>query len=283
MEKTLFLESHSQDPIAGAPALLGLPLDLTTTYRSGTDRAPMAIRKSSDSIESYSPRLDLDLLDTPFADLGDLDLAGLDVTGALTAIEQEVDSILDYSAKPLCLGGEHTVTLPVIRSLLKRYPDMVVAQADAHTDLRDDYEGAKLSHATVMRRISELIGTDRIIQLGIRSGTRAEFQWMRDNNSLLNWDDRAHERLLKKIADRPLYFTLDLDVLDPSALPGTGNPELGGWTYKDLERFFDILRSVKLIGADVVELNPNLDPTEASSIAAAKIVRELLLVLGTNS
>lgn len=281
MKPNLFLERNSDEILDRAPVLLGLPLDLTA-YKPGTRQAPKAIRNSQDCIESYSPKLDMDLLDVTFADIGDLDFQGLDLFGALTLIRQTMDSVVDRAAKPLSIGGEHTITLPVIGSILGRYPDVVVIQADAHADLRDYSDGKRISHATVMRRISELVGSERIIQLGIRSGNRAEFQWMRRHDTLLNWNENPQESLTRKIADRPVYCTLDLDVLDPSALPGTGNPELGGWTYTDLERLFDVLRGVKLIGADVVELNPTLDPTEASSIAAAKIVRELLLILGAN-
>jgi agmatinase len=177
------------------------------------------------------------------------------------------------------MGGEHTVALPICQAVNEVCSNVVVVHADAHADLRDEYEGSRINHATVIRRIVELIGSDRLIQLGIRSGTKEEFIWMRENGAILQWAPFSDKTLVDRIADRPVYLTLDLDVLDPACMPGTGNPEAGGWFYKDLERLLHAMNHVNLVAADVVELNPTLDPSESSAITAAKIVRELLLIV----
>jgi agmatinase len=221
----------------------------------------------------------MDLLDFPFSDLGDLNLAGEFMEGALDDIQSAVSGLLEKGVRPLCLGGEHTVTLPVIKALKRVHPELVVLHLDAHSDLRDEYEGSFLNHATVMRRVHEVLGEDRLIQLGIRAGTKEEFSWMRENRTLMQWGPAADKTLLKRVDGRPVHVTLDVDVLDPACLPATGNPEAGGWFYRDLEVFFLAMRRVNLVAADVVELNPGLDAAEVGAITAAKIVRELLLLL----
>lgn len=280
MTVPLFLEAAGMEVIAGRPALLGMPLDVTSTYRKGSADAPNAIRVSSDSIESYSPFLDRDLLDAPFSDLGDVDMEGKSLEAVLAAIREHVARVIAAAAFPLCLGGEHTVALPIVEALASVYPDLVVVHADAHADLREHYEGNALNHATVMRRIAEIVGPQRLIQLGIRSGTREEFTWMRRHATILHWGPAAERELIRRLRNRPVYLSFDLDVLDPSCFPGTGNPEPGGWLYSDVERLLHVLDRVDLVAADVVELNPRLDPSEVSTITAARIVRELLLIVG---
>jgi agmatinase len=277
-----FLGSSTHETIPGRAALVGCPLDLTSTYRSGSDKAPLAIRGASDSIETYSPFLDLDLVDVPFADLGDVPLQNETLGNALKKIRIALSGILEAKGRPLCLGGEHTITLPVVEALSASDSGFVVVHADAHSDLREKYEDSPLNHATVIRRVSELLGPNRLIQVGIRSGTRDEFIWMRENGTLLQWGPAAEKNLLSRIAGRPVYLTLDLDVLDPACFHATGNPEPGGWSYPDLERLFRVLAGVTLLGADIVELNPTLDPSEVGTITAARIVRETLLILGTS-
>jgi len=222
----------------------------------------------------------MDLDDSPFADLGDLLLAGDSLEDALNKIREAVSAILSGGARPLCIGGEHTVTLPIVDAVKKVHPDVVILHLDAHSDLRDEYEGDRLSHATVIRRVDELMGPGRLIQLGIRAGTKEEFSWMKQKGTLMQWGSAADKVLLKRIDGRPVYLTLDIDVLDPACMPATGNPESGGWFYHDLELFFLALNRTELVAADVVELNPGLDTTQVGAITAAKIVRELLLLLG---
>ena len=279
MKQRRFLESFSSDLIPGCPVMVGCPLDLTATYRAGCAHGPSAIRTASESIESYSPLLDRDLLDSPFSDIGDIDLSAASLELSLERIRRTLSQLLPRGSPPLCVGGEHTITLPAVRAVKALYPDLVIVHVDAHSDLRDHYEGSFVNNATVMRRIDDLMGPGRLIQIGVRAGTRAEFTWMREVGSILQWDPLGERILLDRVGERPVYLTLDLDVLDPSCFPGTGNPEPGGWFYDDFERLFLVLDRVRLVAADVVELNPGLDPSEVSSITAAKIVRELLLIL----
>ncbi|MFH1112631.1 MAG: agmatinase [Pseudomonadota bacterium] len=279
MNRLRFLDCSSQDVLPGSPAILGCPLDLTCTYRSGTAGGPHAIRAASDSIETYSPLLDRDLSDHHIADLGDIAFPGGTLEDALDRIEADVSDIARQGGLPLCLGGEHTITLPIVKALRTFSSDFVLVHLDAHSDLRTSYEGRAVNHATVIRRTVDLIGPDRLIQMGIRAGTREEFSWMRRHATMMNWVPGDEEVLLRRIGRLPVYVSLDLDVLDPACFSATGNPEAGGWSYRDMERFFRTLESVTLLGADVVELNPGLDPTAAGAITAAKIVRELLLVL----
>lgn len=282
MQDNTFLACCSREIVTGRPAILGCPLDVTATYRGGTGSAPDAIRIASDSIETYSPFLDADLEDSPFSDLGNLPLSGESLEDSLANIERAVAEILRQEGRPLCLGGEHTVTLPLARAINTVHPDAMIIHLDAHTDLRDSYEGTYVNHATVIRRVHEITGPGRLIQLGIRSGTADEFSWMREHGTWMEWGPGLDKTLLRRVGSRPVYLTLDLDVLDPACLPATGNPEAGGWFYRDLERFYAALCEMHLVGADVVELAPGLDPSEAGTITAAKIVRELLLILGMN-
>jgi agmatinase len=283
MSEKLFLECISQEPRSGCPAILGCPLDITSTYRQGSDKAPQAIRIASESIETYSPFFDREITEFFFSDSGDVDMAGLTLDLALKKIEATVSEVVRRSALPLCIGGEHTITLPIINALNDALDDFMVIHADAHSDLRDDYEGSFINHATVIKRVADIIGPDRLLQVGIRSGTKEEFSWMRNHKTLLQWAPGAEKMLVNRIHGRPIYLTLDLDVLDPSCMPATGNPEAGGWAYGDLERLFGVLAGENILGADVVELNPALDPSEVGTITAAKIVRELLLVLKPSS
>lgn len=264
-------------------SIFGCPMDITSTYRSGVDKGPSEIRKSSDSIETYSPLLGLDLDDLELSDLGDLDLEKGSPSLCVDGIAWAIKEVFQGAGKFLCLGGEHTITLGIVQGLLETYPDLVIIHADAHTDLRDHYEGERINHATVMRRITEIVGPHGIYQFGVRSGTRAEFQFCSEHGTLRDLSDDDLRALISKLGRAPVYLSLDMDVMDPSCVPGVGNPEPGGWTYKDMERFLVFLRRLNLISADLVELNPGLDNAEVSSITAAKIARELTLILGRSN
>lgn len=278
MSHPVFLGSSSSEVIANRPAILGCPLDVTSTYKRGSDAAPQSIRISSESIETYCPKLDRDLSDYPFADLGDLRLDGANLEAKLSEIYNNILNILDQGGTPLVLGGEHTVTLPIVQAFKKRYNEFVLLHLDAHSDLRESYEGHTINHSTVMRRAVELIGPQNLIQLGIRSGTREEFVWIRNHRVLSSFEPGGEKTLTRRIDGRPVYLSLDLDVLDPSCFPGVGNPEPGGWSYQLMERFISFLSTLNIIGIDVVELMPEIDKSEVSSITAAKIIRSLLLV-----
>lgn len=262
--------------------LYGAPFDSTTSYRPGARFGPRAIRGESYGLESYSPYQSLDLADGEVFDSGDLELCFGDTDRALAGIEERAQIILSDGKLPFLLGGEHLVTLGAVRSVLKRYPDLHLIHFDAHADLRENYLGAKLSHACVIRRCQELLGDGRIFQFGIRSGDREEWAWGKKHVSTHPFDLslEALEPVLKLLAGKPIYFTVDLDVLDPSVFPGTGTPEPGGVAFDALRAAVTLVCArARVVGCDVTELAPGLDVSGASTAAACKLVREMLLPL----
>ena len=262
--------------------LLGCPFDKTASFRRGARLGPQAIREASDCLETYSPHLDKDLEDAALCDLGDVDFASDDTGAVLDSIRAEAREIFRAGKRPVFLGGEHLVSLPLVEAALEVFPGLVVFQWDAHADLRDDYLGEKLSHACVMRRILGLEDIGPLHQFGVRSGTRDEFEWMRANETLRPLTPEGVESVLEEISDRAIYLTLDVDVINPGEMPGTGTPEPGGPGFDAIMDCISVLDAsgARIIGADVVELAPELDPSGASAVAAAKLVRELALVLG---
>ena len=258
--------------------LFGAPFDSTTSYRPGTRFGSSAIRRESYGIESYSPYQDRDLLDGDVVDVGDLELCFGDSRAALDAITEQTRLILASHKLPFMLGGEHLVTLGAFRAVAEKFPDVHVIHFDAHADLREDYLGVSLSHACVLRRCWELVGNGRIFQFGIRSGDREEFQWGRTHVKTNRFDFATLEEVIDQLQDKPVYFTLDLDVLDPSVFPGTGTPEPGGVSFEQLRQAATLVCSkLRVVGCDVNELSPHYDPSGVSTIVACKIVREMLL------
>jgi len=259
--------------------LFGAPFDSTTSYRPGTRFASRTMRAESYGLETYSPYLDLDMEDARVFDGGDLELCFGDTEKALGDIESFTREILADSKLPLLIGGEHLVTLGALRAMVENYPELCILHLDAHTDLREEYLGARLSHASVMKRAWELVGDDRIWQFGIRSGTREEFYWAEKHTHLHKFGFQGLEAALAALRDRPVYFTIDLDVLDPSVFPGTGTPEAGGVTFDALRQVVDRVSRLQIVGADLVELSPHYDASGASTAVALKVLRELLLGL----
>jgi agmatinase len=257
--------------------IVGLPYDGTSSYRPGARFGPNAIRKASWGMETYSPNLGRDLGDLKICDLGDLEIPFGNKEMALAKIKEAIEKIIDDGKYPVLLGGEHLITLPVVEGFRNRFRDLAVVQFDAHTDLRDEYLGETLSHSTVMRRVLEVIGTGGLFQFGVRSGSSEEFSYANDIGSLYDFSGDGFHRAMKSIKDKPLYISLDLDVLDPSILPGTGNPEPGGIDFNEMIRGLQILGEARVIGFDVVELSPNHDPSEVSSIVTSQLVREMIL------
>lgn len=260
--------------------LFSAPLDTTTSYRPGTRFAGNAIRVESIGIEWYSPYLDMDLKDHPTVDIGDLDLPMGDVESALDVIYYTAKDILEAKKLPMMVGGEHLVTYPVIKAMFEQNKDLCIIHLDAHTDLRDEFLGRALSHATVLRRCHDLLGDNRIFQFGIRSGDKHEFEWAKTHTQLRKFDLVGLEDAIEQIKDRPVYITIDLDVLDPSIFPGTGTPEPGGITYKELLGAIQAFTKLNnVVGADIVELAPMLDASNVSTVVAAKTLREMILLL----
>ena len=263
--------------------IFGAPFDSTTSYRPGARFGSAAIRHESYGLETYSPYLNCDLEDLDVYDAGDLELPMGSAEMTLDAISACTSEILNAGKIPFMLGGEHLVTLGTVREVAKKYPDLHIIHFDAHADLRDDYLGVKLSHACVLRRCHDILGDGRIHQFGIRSGERAEFGFARAGHtdlhqfSLEGLDSVADDLASSRV---PVYFTIDLDVLDPSVFPGTGTPEAGGVSFDQLRKALTkVCQTVNVVALDVTELAPTLDPSGVSTAVAGKVVRELLLAI----
>jgi agmatinase len=260
--------------------IFGAPFDSTTSYRPGTRFGSRTMRAESYALETYSPYLDRDIEDKAVCDLGELELCFGDTQTALAAIESQTAQIMDDGKRPVMIGGEHLVSLGAIRAAATRHPDLHIVHFDAHADLRDDYLGAQLSHATVMRRAWDILGDGRISSFGIRSGDRAEFAWASQGHvQMSKFGFEGLTDTVLRLHDKPVYFSIDLDVLDPSVFPGTGTPEAGGVGFLELlEAVYQVCR-LRIVAADLCELAPVYDPTGASTAVALKLLRELLLAL----
>lgn len=297
--------------------LFGAPLDLTGSGRLGTGKAPPAVRRASHNIESYSPRQDADLADCGFADLGDLQLDGLSMEAALAEIERQTADVLGRETSPphplshdpfagsgqagpsasrdprvgaargnrrdgmpIVVGGEHTIALAIGRAVKKRYPDALIISLDAHLDLADELNDLKVAHGTWVCRLGEELGSYAdFIMLGMRSGTRDE--WQRSLGC--RWvspEVIVPDHLRTVLADRPIYLSVDIDVLDPSAAPGTGTPEPPGITSRELFSFLYSLRGLNVVAMDVNEILPEADPAGITAITGAKLIREAAIQFG---
>ena len=262
--------------------IFGAPFDSTTSFRPGTRFGSSAIRSESFGIETYSPYQNKDLEDISVMDSGDIELRIGDTDAVLDQIEERTRTILNDGKRPVMIGGEHLVTLGAFRAVSERYPDVHIIHFDAHADLREDYLGVKNSHACVLRRCWDIIGDDRIHQFGIRSGERAEFEFAKVHTDMHPFSLEDVPGVVKELAisKKPVYFTLDLDVLDPSIFPGTGTPEAGGVMFEELRRAVTCVCSgLNIVGCDVNELSPHYDHSGVSTAVACKIVREILLAL----
>lgn len=264
--------------------LYGAPFDSTTSFRPGTRFGCRAIRSESFGLETYSPYQDADLTDYRVFDSGDVEVCIGDAAIALNQLEERAETILTGGKLPFMIGGEHLVTLAAVRAVVRKYPDLHILHFDAHADLRADYLGTGLSHACVIRRCWELVGDGRIYQFGIRSGDREEFRWSRKGHVNMHlYDFEGLEAVLGQLNGKPVYVTVDLDVLDPSVFPGTGTPEAGGVGFMELlGAIGKVCDALDIVGCDVNELCPAYDPTGVSTAVAGKVVREFLIGLGRN-
>ena len=260
--------------------LFGAPFDSTTSFRPGTRFASQAMRADSYGLETYSPYQDLDLDDARVFDGGDLDLCFGDTQKSLAMIQSFAADILRDGKLPFMIGGEHLVSLGTVRAAAQKYPELHIVHFDAHTDLREEYLGTPLSHASVLRRIWDIVGDGRIYQFGIRSGERVEFEWAKQHTHLHKFDLQTVGETEAGLRGKPVYFTIDLDVLDPSVFPGTGTPEAGGVSIQALREAATWVGSnLDVVGCDLVELSPHYDVSGASTAVALHVWRELLLSL----
>ena len=261
--------------------LYGAPFDSTTSFRPGARFGPSAMRHESFGLETYSPYQDKDLIDISVFDSGDLELCFGSSEIALSDIQKRAEEILKAGKFPLLLGGEHLVTLGAVRAAAAKYPDLHIIHFDAHADLRDDYLGAKLSHACVLRRCHEIVGDGHIHQFCIRSGEREEFQFASRHTDFHPFTFEGLEETVRELKEKQVlvYFTIDLDSMDPSVFPGTGTPEAGGVSFLELLKAIRTVSQANLVGADVNELAPMLDASGVSTATACKVLRELLLAI----
>ncbi|NFO10602.1 agmatinase [Clostridium botulinum] len=257
--------------------IFGAPFDSTTSFRPGARFASKVMRSESFGIETYSIYQDRDLEDICIFDGGDLELSFGNPENALTDIENFTAKLINDNKIPCMIGGEHLVTLGAFRAISKKYPDIHVIHFDAHADLRDEYLGQKLSHATVMHRIWDIIGDNRIFQFGIRSGEKSEIYWGQNHVFTNKFNFHRLEQIINELKGKPVYFTLDLDVLDPSVFSGTGTPEAGGVTFMELLKAILDVSKLNIVGMDVNELCPIYDQSGSSTALACKVLRELLL------
>jgi len=304
--------------------LFGSPFDGTSSFRPGSRFAPEAIRRESWGLETYSPYQNKDVAIAKVYDSGDLELPFGNAEAALDMVKKTAAKILSDGKTPVMLGGEHLMTLGLFRAVYEKYNDVCVIHFDAHTDLRDEYLGEKLSHATVVRRVYEIIYSPchselqaknpdpslalrvtkegapsvteecafrvteecafrvtrddkRVWQFGIRSGEKCEFEFAEKHGHITKFTTDGIDTAVASLKGRPVFVTVDLDVLDPSVFPGTGTPEPGGVQYMDLQNALIQLGQLNVVGFDIVELAPDYDRSGISTAAACKILREMLI------
>ncbi len=261
--------------------ILGCPYDGSASFRPGARFAPQAIRRASWGIETYSPYFRKDLSRLLIHDMGDLELPPGEKEFSMGLIQKAIRMILEAKKIPISLGGDHLITLPIIEEIIQSNPELSIIQMDAHTDLREDYLGERLSHSTVMKRVKPLLKKGRLFQIGVRSGTEEEFEEAAKMNSIVSLGNPSFRSMLAYLKHKPVYITLDLDVFDPGFLPGVGTPEPGGLSFREFISLLKRLRSLRVIGFDLVELTPDYDPSQISSVNASVILREMILALCT--
>ncbi|WP_161514973.1 agmatinase [Priestia megaterium] len=276
----VFIGSHPVFEESEA-VLYGMPMDWTVSYRPGSRFGPTRIREVSIGLEEYSPYLDRELEEVKYFDAGDIPLPFGNPQRSLNMIEEYIDQLLAADKFPLGMGGEHLVSWPVMKAIYKKYPDLAIIHMDAHTDLREEYEGEPLSHSTPIRKVAELIGPENVYSFGIRSGMKGEFQWAKENGMHISKFEVLEplKEILPTLAGRPVYVTIDIDVLDPAHAPGTGTVDAGGITSKELlASIHAIAKSdLRIVGGDLVEVAPIYDPSEQTANTASKLIREMIL------
>ncbi len=271
----------SQEPFESAKyVILGIPFDATSTYRTGAKFAPLAIREASQNVECYSFRTGVDIEDLKTHDLGDLHVVGdVELTlGRLTLVAQD---LFDDGKVPVFIGGEHTITLGVVRSISK---NIALVSFDAHLDLRDNYIGLTVSHTTFMRRINEDVKPAKILEVGTRAVCMEELDYAKEvgidyiTSHQIRKD--GTKEMVEKIKDalegyEKIYVTIDMDVLDPSYVPAVPNPEPEGLNTATLLDLLEVICDHRVVGFDVVEVAPQYDQG-ITAIQATKVLFEVL-------
>lgn len=276
----VFIKSHPNYDESKA-VIYGMPMDWTVSYRPGSRFGPQRIREVSIGLEEYSPYLDRDLDDVKYFDAGDIPLPFGNPQRSLDEIEKFVTQLLADGKVPVGMGGEHLVSWPVMKAVAEKYPDLAIIHMDAHTDLRESYEGEELSHSTPIRKIANHIGPKNVYSFGIRSGMKEEFVWAKENGMHISKFEVLEplKEVLPTLAGRPVYVTIDIDVLDPAHAPGTGTVDAGGITSRELLASIHAIAGsdVNVVGFDLVEVAPIYDSSEQTANTASKLIREMLL------
>lgn len=276
-------EMPELDSFESGYAIMGVPFDSTTTYKSGSRYGPKAVREASYNFESYNLCFDK-ILSVENYDIGDVNVTPGNYENTHRMIADTVNSVLEMGLKPIVIGGEHTITNGVIQAIHdydeEFFHNLTIVHLDAHFDLRDEYLGEKYSHASVLRRVHEL-NPKEIIQLGIRSAEIDEFEYEEEQDNIIYYTNHDINDNLQNILsrleliDNPIYITVDIDVLDPAFAPSVGTPAPCGITPYDLEEIIRVLSTKDCIGLDVVEVSSN-SIGDTTSINAAKVIYDFL-------
>ena len=276
-----FIACDDRAPSEARIVIYGIPFEGRVNLRKGADAGPRDVRLASDSIETYSPVTGLDLEDLPMTDIGDCELPdGAPPREQLDAARAEIAAWWRPGLIPYMLGGDHTATVPVIEALAPAFPDLRILQLDAHPDTREEFLGERYNYASAMARVMDAVPADRVYQVGMRTGSREEYEHRRPHfypAPLAGHPIEVVRRLLPELERYPLYVTIDVDVLDPSEAPGTGSPEPGGLRVPELIDIVRMLGGCRIIGGDLVEVAHAWDPTGRTGIAASWVIRESLL------
>lgn len=258
--------------------IIGIPMDFTVSFKPGTRMGPQHIRAVSYGLEEYSFLSNKDLQDYAFFDGGDLALPFGNVNRSLELIENAARTIVRDNKFAIYLGGEHLVSWPLIKAYADKFPELTVLHFDAHADLRESFFGENNSHATVMRKVCERIDPQNVYQFGIRSGDKAEYEYGKKNiHMFINQVLSPLREVVKQLGQKPVYITLDIDVVDPAFAPGTGTPEPGGCSSAEILEAIISMGSLNIVGMDIVEVSPLNDHSDRTALLAAKIVREAIL------
>ena len=259
--------------------LLGVPMDYTVSFRPGSRFAARRIREVSYNLEEYSFYCHKDLNDCNFYDAGDLALPFGNVERSLDIIHKSVSQIAKDKKIPFVIGGDHLISYASIKGVMDTYPDLTVLHFDAHADLREDYAGESQSHATVIGKVVRDLQVKNVYQFGIRSGTKDEWEFAKENTKLFPFEVKGPlEKVLDELKGKPVYITLDIDVVDPAFAPGTGTPEAGGISSKELLECIKLMADLNVVGFDIIEVAPAYDVSDITSVLAAKVLRESLLM-----
>jgi agmatinase len=285
---TFFRLPHISDPNRLDVALLGIPFDGGTSYRTGPRMGPRHVRHQSAIIRPYNPVLKV----SPFsslrvADSGDLSVNPISIEDTFDRITKGLKPVLDAGTIPMCVGGDHSILLPILRAIHAAHGPVALVQLDAHSDTWDKYWGMKYSHGTPVRRAIEegLLVESHILQVGLRGQlySAEDMDYSHEHNIQMITAEEFHEQglelvraKLKDFGDVKTYFTLDIDVVDPAFAPGTGTPQVGGLNSDQILRLVRALKDLNLVGCDLVEVSPQYDSAELTSLLAANLLFEQL-------